>query len=400
MIKINDNNIYVGYIKQLLSSFNLPQCPIGVRVYEQPTHYIDKEFLYYYKGGNSTLVSAYKENDYIENITKKLEIRNNIYDSYTHEYLGDYLRYVRDYKGLDLMSMYNCFSNASMVNTKFSVNDSEFDSNSDLYTIFVVPVRYNQKYTITMDWHGTIEMCCGYYDNGNLATSSLNSNIDIQAVTYHKESGLRFSHPIVYDKLVDNSGFINDYACEKDFKLFLKIPTVCKSSIVILEGDYAENASLFMQKREIIISKEDNQYLNEELNYLSKPQLLSMNTQKVCLLADRLVEYLSKNVITPIDPVIDNIRRLQTKLKQEYNIPYDFYGIWDNRLRNFIYAYINDNGLFNRYCDLLAYLDKDIERNDAGDNKGLDIEYIITKEEDASGKEITTIKENDVWQTQ
>ena len=28
MIYFNDNNIYVGYIKQLLHSFNLPQCKV------------------------------------------------------------------------------------------------------------------------------------------------------------------------------------------------------------------------------------------------------------------------------------------------------------------------------------------------------------------------------------
>ena len=28
MIKFNDNNIYVGYIKQLLKDFNLPRCQV------------------------------------------------------------------------------------------------------------------------------------------------------------------------------------------------------------------------------------------------------------------------------------------------------------------------------------------------------------------------------------
>ena len=120
MLKYNDDNIYGGYIKQLLASFNLPQCPIGNKDFTQSIHYIEGNSLYFYNSvdGTTTRVSSYKENDKIENITKNLEIRNNLYDSYTHEYLGDYLRYVRDYKGLDLMSMYNCFSNVAMTNKR------------------------------------------------------------------------------------------------------------------------------------------------------------------------------------------------------------------------------------------------------------------------------------------
>lgn len=389
MLKYNDDNIYGGYIKQLLASFNLPQCPIGNKGFVQSIHYIEDNSLYFYDNtnGTTTRVSSYKEDDKIENITKNLEIRNNLYDSYTHEYLGDYLRYVRDYKGVDLMSMYNCFSNVSISNTSFTVRDSKFDTNQEEYTIFAIPVRYNKKYTIAIDWHGTIEMCCGYYSGSKRYVSYLNQgDYVVENATYMKKSGLRFNHPFVYDKLVGNSSFNNDYAEEKNFKLFLKIPTICKSSIVILEGDYTRSIDLILGKEKIIINKEENIYLNGALDYVNAPQLLSMNYQKSFLVADRLLEYLSNQVITPIDPVIDNIRRLQKKLKAEENIGYNYYGIWDdNKIRNYLYTHMIDNGKIGKYYDLLGYLDKDVERT-------YDIEYIVDEE---GNKE-----ENDIWQIQ
>ena len=120
----------------------------------------------------------------------------------------------------------------------------------------------------------------------------------------------------------------------------------------------------------------------QDYNYLNKPQLLSMNYQTTYFIADRLVEYLSNNVITPIDPVINNIRRLQRKLRIEQNVPYNHYGIWDDRLRNFLYAYDVDKKNVNNYYDVLGYLDKNVESS-------LDIEVI--KHVDG------TEEENDEW---
>ena len=374
MLKINDDNIYGGYIKQLLASFNLPQCPIGDKDFTKSTYYIEGNSLSFYDHTKNQhrVVSSYKENDKIENVTKNLEIRNNLYDSYTHEYLGDYLRYIRDYKGLNLMSMYNCFSNVSIERCSFEVNGSLFDANSSEYTIFAIPIKFNQKYTIAIDWHGIIEMCCGYYSNGKRYDNNT-STLSVENATYHKECGIRFNHPYVFDKLIDNDSINRDYGFEKDFKLFLKVPTMCKSSIVVLEGDFSKEAEFLLSNERVIINREDNSYLDATFDYKSRPQLLSMNYQETYLIADRLVEYLSNQAITPIDPIINNIRRLQKKVFIESEVPYTYIGIWDETLRKYLYTYIVSNNAINKYYDMLGYVDKDVERT-------FDIESINGKE--------------------
>ena len=179
MIRLNENTVEVGYIKQLLHSFNLPTCKIGDKL---PTanntkngdNIIFQNYLYSNgvdKDNNSIFSKTrYKMNDFIPNLTKKLELQNNIYDFYTHKYLGDYLRFLRDYKHIDLMSMYNCCSYESpqlftilgkaIYNVKEEIEDEPLTTDSSIisyisstaeYVTFAFPVKFNKKYTIGLD---------------------------------------------------------------------------------------------------------------------------------------------------------------------------------------------------------------------------------------------------------
>ena len=119
MISFNTNNIIVGYIKQLLTSFNLPH----IHVYKQNETflydnalYIKDGFIQKYVNGKFFQVEPFTYGRRIPNYTSNLSINSLIYDSHTHEYLGNYLRFLRDYKDLNLMSMYNCFSNRLISN--------------------------------------------------------------------------------------------------------------------------------------------------------------------------------------------------------------------------------------------------------------------------------------------
>ena len=102
MIAFNDSNIYVGQIKELLSSFWLPTCAIvpadetdyaGYGVFPGDV-FIQGRALRKLKEDMKTseVLGLYKPGDRVFNMSKRLEIRDNYYDSYTHAYLGDYLR--------------------------------------------------------------------------------------------------------------------------------------------------------------------------------------------------------------------------------------------------------------------------------------------------------------------
>ena len=160
MLKFNNRNIISGYIKQLLYSFNLPIC----RVFENENEC--KNFLNtpsttssspIYKDNYIAIIRKYKENrDYFvtidsqtteikplyvyrynhfyPNLTKKLRLENDIYDSYTHTYLGNYLRFIRDYFDINLMSLYNCYNNETII--------------QDNYKYMLIPIKYNTTYTV------------------------------------------------------------------------------------------------------------------------------------------------------------------------------------------------------------------------------------------------------------
>ena len=141
MYRYDNNNIITGYIKELLHSFNLPKPKVYKK--EMPicknTLYIkdDKIVIANSSKYNNisdsdfTIITEYFYGNKITNITKNLEVDGIYYDSYTHTYLGDYLRFLRDYNGIDLLSMYNCYANQSPANFKYVSNNINFNTSDN-----------------------------------------------------------------------------------------------------------------------------------------------------------------------------------------------------------------------------------------------------------------------------
>ena len=278
------------------------------------------------------------------NLTKRLQIRNNIYDSYTHEYLGNYLRFLRDYDGLDLMSLYNCFSNrlcSTTTGLNIKLTDQsrygQFDALDPNYKIYLIPVKLFKNYTIAIDSAMPVEMCCGIYNNKlNVLKDEYKQ---LLTLTYCRKSNTRFNQPFLYTALTDLapkelSAFplskeIDQHSAARKFiakiadresnmMMLLKVHKDVTSSIVILEGDYckwndfsasfksntADKASSYKPEKKVHLLHNHTVIPNEAI-YSDSPipliaplQLLQRNTGKQMPFADRLIEYLLDMCIT------------------------------------------------------------------------------------------------------
>jgi hypothetical protein len=446
MLKFNNNHIFTGYLKQFLSSFNLPTCKIykaefekfyAEHGYEDPrviesylpikvsdkirpgvgiTYLKDNRPQQYFWDTSSWNLSLnhtqqnkvtkyWKSNKVVHydgnkilGLTKTLKNPTALYNYQTHEYLGDYLRFLRDFENINLMSMYNCFSDrlCNNVKTKLEWKDNDgkatrvatinsYDTN---YKIYMLPVKLFEKYTIAIDCYQGVELFCGFY-NEKLDTSSNNAE-DLIKRTYIKVPKALFSQPFIYDKLdvaywnwldettvtvannTTNSTLKNTNKIlrsevamrESELKLFIKVPASNKSSIVVLEGDYrnfndvlyttAEDGTWRYFNNTTITNFETTKTYKEselpDLNSrgfkpISKLQLLALNTGISYPFADRLVEYLVTNVILPNDATTDNIKRLQ-KVMEDCGYTFQIDSIWEPKMQMILYDYLMNSGKF------------------------------------------------------
>ena len=401
MINFGSSNIIVGYIKELLYSFNLPM----IEVYKnQRLHlgskYIKENKVYNTKLDNNNVVLdeessiPYSFNKYLPNITSNFNNKSLSYDFNTHKYLGKYLRFLRDYKNLDLMSLYNYFANMYLNNLhiEFTTNDGnkiKFNTDDSNYKYYLLPICFDNLYTIAIDCSLPYEMCCIFYSKTYYSLD----NPGIESLTYQKVNSSLFTKPFIYDKLCDltsrlNSSVFNEYSKLKDILcLVIKIPISCNSSVVVLEGNHcAANDYKLTDMGKMINTYSITNYekasdadlLKVPLNW--KSQLLSYNTNISYPFADKLIGYLTDNTITNMTTISEDIKRIQKKLVelQERAIKHNAtsiaindtsidipYGIWKNKLRNILYDYHRkaNEYTYDKSQDILGYCDKDIEKD-------------------------------------
>ena len=249
MLKYNNTHIFTGYLKQLLSSFNLPTCKIYTREFarylestgnEDPRilksfdeyttinntkkliktariGYLknDGVFNYYGVASNGNIPTNctwkrasdtfYSTEKSVKGLTRVLASPGPGYDAATHKYLGEYLRFIRDYYNVNLMSMYNCFSDEICSNITLTIDSPErfpaklvVNSLDSSFKLYKIPVKLFADYTIAIESSSAIEIFCGLYNNTLDATDK---GKELIQKTYQKVTGALFSQPFIYDKL-------------------------------------------------------------------------------------------------------------------------------------------------------------------------------------------------------
>lgn len=317
MIKFNDSSIIVGYIKELLYSFNLPQIPVA------------------------ELKTTYTFNDYIPNITTNLKLENNIYDTYTHEYLGNYLRFIRDYKKIDLMSLYNCFSNKS-----YTVGN---------YVYFRIPVQSGATYTVKSP---NISFSYWFTDKKEFVDALAETGVQPTARAKRGAKNTLFS--------VGGSQQTKKY-------FIIKTSLNSSTNFVILEGDYTKNKTYwanlqFNFDKELYKNSSAPKPEENLASLLSDISLISEynENRKVSPFAKKLIEYLIGNAIIPGDLISQNIIDAKEKARKRLNIEgteisdsTDAYTVYDKM--RFIDV-VNKSRIKDITKDILGFVDTDVER--------------------------------------
>ena len=371
MQKFNNENIITGYIKQLLHSFNLPQCRVfktveEARAFANPLSGFICIIRDYAESGRAAIVrfdnsgetklSNYDFGLPYLNVTKNLNLTNGVYDSKTHRYLGEYIRFLRDYADLDLTTLYNFY-------------DGETYEYLD-HIYIKVPVRYDTKYTCAFDYLGTIEyLVCDRNTTlkdiedthgGDFTSLCINGFNDLNCIS------------------VDKPPSPSDIFREKNLCILFRLPTAWSASTVVLEGDYTQNSKDFTS----IQINYDKAAIEAYDDFDITPLLSSIRLLKDKPLeqgvsypfSDRLIEYLTENAITDLDLISKDILDAKDKLTTRYwlwddNKPHNSAalrfrnsGHVDTFTRLAMLDIVNKNKFVRSdTSDLLGYVDSTIE---------------------------------------
>ena len=293
------------------------------------------------------------------------------YDSATHHRLGEYLRYVSNTSGVNLMPYYNCFgyeqihSSIDVGYASESYGDYLYADNPN-YKVFAVPIKFNRFYTIAIDSFTPVYLKSVIIDDIGLVANPLEKGVanisDYLLERYpgstvgHKVlrySNTLFRRPFLYsisNKIAD--GFTQDQETllqqhEKDLYLILQISQTNNSSIVILEGDYRNYCfHPFNVPKDLFLQ-----------TGLSELKLLEKNDKYSYAFSDKLIEYLALAVISPADTISENIAKVNKAVLGNVKLSYEY----SDDLKKEVFKRVLENRYSDKF-DIDGYVDVNAER--------------------------------------
>ena len=272
------------------------------------------------------------------------------YDSDTHRYLGEYLRYLKSHKGLDLLKYYNCYNYTILDGVSLHNKNDEGKTYSlvsdSRYKVLAVPIKFFKSYTIALNCHTEVLCRCVIYgDSGMLKKRDGLKSVhysDMLEESFLKLNSTNFDNPFLYQAHAPSSELFNQ---QKNLYLLIQVPSSNNSSVVVLEGDYfvekpvttltttsvvrtvnpngddnsTDTASYEESETIIEIEKEGVGELTTPATDDYNLSLLRMDTHTTYAFSDRLIEYLLLNIIHQDDTLYQNIARIQESLSKFYD---------------------------------------------------------------------------------
>ena len=283
------------------------------------------------------------------------------YDSDTHKKLGDYLRFLNSQYGLNLMPLYNCFSEYYVKGVDLSKGVLLEDDVTD-YKTALVPVKFNRKYTVALNSSSTVFIKPVLYD-GKLIRDYKNTDkyiCDNGQLGIRKFNFLRYNFPVTIDVSNTDSEL---QPLEKNLYLAIQMPMSVKPPIVVIEGEYGANGNLKIYDESMFrcsSNKFVDNILTSELSLLNMPTTLVRSMDNVPF-SDKLISYLLMHTIDPREIIDENVKRVTDKFG--YKAGYE--GSWGPEIRGKLfdsYMMLSKNRDELNYTDILGYVDADIER--------------------------------------
>lgn len=390
------------FIKRLIRSTNLPLLHI-LEDGDKPIHeasYLYKNEIRRYSSNTEYIAYPYDPTDITTHYN--FHSKHMYYDTETHKQLGEYLRYIKATKGLNLMPYYNCLSYMALPNLTLKKPES---SDSPHYTtlsdptlkVYAAAIKFGKEYTIAIDSDTPVKIAPVIYheDFGLISTDATRSNYytDQLSAAYMEIPNSRFTEPFIFsmppteDLPLDLS--LSLYAQEKNLYLAIQTDVTNDSSVVILEGDYTNSwkeisitSTLNSGEIEDLESSNKNKITKSEQpasrGYLNL-SLLQFNSKKSFAFSSRLFEYLLLNIIHKDEEISGNIEYLDNILR---DLPKDLFNIsseytskgnspylWSDDMQQSVRKYIN-----NLQLNEIAYF------RDQDGNFNSDIEEFILKE--------------------
>lgn len=326
------------------------------------------------------------------------------YDSDTHKHLGDYLRYLRDVKDLNLLKFYNCYSGVELTDvyldtTKktslvcseglyvqappklycganmLTTNDKTYKFGSKLNSkVLAIPIKFDTDYTIAIESANPVSLRAVIYNpNTGMVkkrASDMSYYSDDLEYTSKNYAHTMFNKPITYrvDLATVGSGMSEEtkrllYSRQSELYLLIQVAADLGSSVVVLEGKYSKNTYTY------VYGAVNTGDLQEVTSYSDNLSLLHYNTGISYAFSDRLVEYILQNVVSCVETLPLNIARVQESLgvvqpayTNRLHSKEALLGVWDDEIPNFIRRVFEEHGsdLANPY-DQDGNINKDVE---------------------------------------